>query len=115
MHEVGHIKALERVQRKAARYVLGRHRRTESVSEMLKILGWESLESRRKRNRPCGMYKIYKGDKAWRELRYKVEKPNFIGRNDHKSKIKCRAQRTNVKKISYLNKSIVDWNGLPED
>ena len=52
------IHKLEMVQRRAARYVTNRHRNMSSVSNMLQILNWRSLEDRRKDARMCMMYKI---------------------------------------------------------
>ena len=46
-HEKGLILELERVQRRAARFVKGDYRFDSSVSEMIKSLGWNSLEDRR--------------------------------------------------------------------
>jgi len=44
---VGSIKKIESVQRRAARFTLGRYRRTSSVNAMLTHLNWEPLASRR--------------------------------------------------------------------
>ena len=107
------MKKLEKVQRKAARYVLGKHKKTESVSEMLRVLRWESLQERRKRSRLCGMFRIMSGERAWKEFGKDIAKPSFVGKNDHQFKIKCRSQRTNAKQFSFLNRTIMDWNDLP--
>jgi hypothetical protein len=114
-HEVGQLKAIEKVQRKAARYVMGKHKKTESVSKLLAELGWSSLERRRKINRLCALFRTLKGENAWGDLRKKVENPNYIGRNDHQFKVKCRSQKNNVKKFSFLNRTILDWNSLPAE
>ena len=55
------IQTLEMVQRRAARYILSRHRNTSSVSDMLQSLNWRSLENRRKDARLCMMFKIDRG------------------------------------------------------
>ena len=49
---------LESIQRRAARFVLNKHQRTESVTTMLETLGWKSLEERRKNARLLMFYKI---------------------------------------------------------
>ena len=67
-HFKGDVKKLEKVQRKAARYVLGKHKKMESVSEMLRVLGWERLQERTKRSRLCGMFRIMSGERAWKEF-----------------------------------------------
>ena len=58
--QASHIKKLEQVQRRAARFVYNDYSTTTPgcVSNMLKDLNWESLESRRRQSRLCMMYKI---------------------------------------------------------
>ena len=61
LHQKGHISKLEKVQHRGARYVLGKphnpHSR-DSVSDMISGLGWESLETRRKKSSLIFLYKI---------------------------------------------------------
>ena len=52
---------IEKIQRKAARFVLNNFRRKASVSEMLHDLGWQSLDSRRQDQRLVLFYKIING------------------------------------------------------
>jgi hypothetical protein len=52
------IDKIEKVQRRAARYVTGRHRNKSSVNTMLEDLKWKSLQTRRKEARLIMMYKI---------------------------------------------------------
>ena len=51
------ISALERVQKKAARFCLQNFNTTASVTDMLSKLKWDSLEITRKKNRLTLMYK----------------------------------------------------------
>lgn len=53
--------ALERVQRKAARFVTGNYDRTTSVTEMLQDLQWDTLETMRRHARLSTMYKMCHG------------------------------------------------------
>jgi hypothetical protein len=46
-----HIDAIERVQRRAARFVTNKYRNTFSVGNMLQHLEWRSLQDRRKDSR----------------------------------------------------------------
>ena len=48
---------VERVQRAAARYVLNDYNFTSSVTDMLKILNWQTLENRRIQNTLILLYK----------------------------------------------------------
>ena len=52
-----YIKQLEGVQRRAARFVLNRHERRSSVSEMISYLKWQPLEHRRAAQRLTFLYK----------------------------------------------------------
>ena len=58
------IYALERVNRRAAHYVIGDYHRLSSVSGMLWSLGWSTLEDRRREARLTLFYKIVKGEIA---------------------------------------------------
>ena len=42
-----YIKAIEKVQRQAARWVLNRHQQTSSVEDILEILDWPTLPSKK--------------------------------------------------------------------
>ena len=53
--------ALERIQRKAARFVTGSYDRTTSVTEMLQDLQWDTLEMMRRHARLSTIYKICHG------------------------------------------------------
>jgi hypothetical protein len=59
------------------------------------------------------MYKIVTGEIAWEHIGKEISKQNFVGKNNHQFKIKFPSQRTNLKKFSYLNRTIFDWSGLP--
>ena len=50
--------AIERVQRRAARYVCNNFRRTANVTAMLKSLEWDTLEERRYKSRATMLFKI---------------------------------------------------------
>ena len=52
------ISTLERVERKAARFCLQTFNKTASVTTMLSDLKWDTLETRRKKNRLNLMYKL---------------------------------------------------------
>lgn len=57
-HSNLHIDKLEQVQRSAARFVTGDHRRTSSVTDMITNLQWPSLEQRRLKSQLIMFYKI---------------------------------------------------------
>jgi hypothetical protein len=53
-----HKNKIEMVQRRAARYVLNRYHNTSSVTEMMNLLKWPLLQTRRQHYRLIMMYKI---------------------------------------------------------
>ena len=53
--------AIEKVQRRAARWVSSRHRQTSSVNTMLDALNWPTLQERRRRARLEMFYKFHYG------------------------------------------------------
>lgn len=55
------VNKIEIVQRRAATFVNNDYSRHSSVSQMIKSLGWDSLERRRLINQTCMFYKIYRG------------------------------------------------------
>ena len=58
IHATESFDKIEMVQPRAARYTLNRYGNTESVTNMLDELGWDTLETRRKKSRLVVFYKI---------------------------------------------------------
>jgi len=69
---------------------------------------------RRKIARMCALYKAYTGDRAWKATGDRLQAPSYLSRVDHHWKIRARKQRTDMGKYSFVNRSITDWNQLPE-
>jgi hypothetical protein len=100
----GQIRELDRVQRKAGKFAQNTNR-----------LSWETLASRRKIARLCALYKAYRGESAWEEIRDRLERPHCLSRVDHNHKIRNRRQRTDIGKYSFVNRTIEQWNQLPAE
>jgi len=62
----------------------------------------------------CALYKTYTGERVWKAIRDRLRAPSYISRVDHYWKIKARKQRTDIGKYSFVNRSITNWNKLPE-
>ena len=60
-HTKGKTQQVEKVQRRAARWVSGNYERLASVSDMIATLGWRSLEQRWADAGLCPFYKIIHG------------------------------------------------------
>ncbi|PNF35361.1 hypothetical protein B7P43_G02575 [Cryptotermes secundus] len=97
------ITALDRVQNKAAKFA---HYTDGSV--------WESLAQRRMIARMCSLYKAYSGDRAWKDIGDRLQASYDVSRVDHLRKIRAKKIRTDVGKFSFVNRTIADWNQLPE-
>jgi ribonucleases P/MRP protein subunit RPP40 len=98
----GQVRALDRVQKRAAKFALNTSRPN-----------WETLASRRKLSRVCALYKAYSGERAWKTIGDRLQRPHYWSRVDHKRKIRTRGQRTDIGKYSFVNRTIQDWNQLP--
>ena len=75
---------------------------------------WESLAQRRKIARRCALYKTYTGERAWKAIGDRLQAPSYLSRVNHYWKIRVRKQRPDIGKYSFANRSITDWNKLPE-
>jgi hypothetical protein len=62
----------------------------------------------------CALYKAYNGERAWEDIRDRLQAPYYRSGVDHCWKIRFRKIGTDVGKISFVNRTIVDWNRLPE-
>ena len=112
-HQKDQIASLEKIQRRAARFVSNDHRRTSSVTEMIKILKWPSLEQRRKAARLTTLYKISKGDVkvACKDLKHAPSR----ARRGHDQQYVRQASRKDIRHQSFFPRTIREWNNLPQD
>jgi len=62
----------------------------------------------------CALYKAYTAERAWKVIGDRSQVPSYLTRVDHYWKIRARKQRTDIGKYSFVNRSITDWNKLPE-
>jgi hypothetical protein len=99
---------LEKVQRRAARWVTGRFHNTSSVTDMLNFLGWRELAQRRVDSRLSVMYKIVHGLVAIPMGVYCTLQRDMV----HLKQIVCRTQ---YYQFSFFPRTISDWNKLPRD
>ena len=79
------------------------------------ISNWETLASRRKLPRIRALFKAYSGERAWKVIGDKLQRPHYLSRRDHERKIRGRRQRTDIEKYSFVNRTIQDWNQLPAE
>jgi hypothetical protein len=115
-YEEKHKTAIEKVQRRAARYVLNRYHNRSSVSNMLQLLEWRPLQERRKISRLSALYKIKNETMLCSSLRPQLKplsnRNRRHGNNMQYQRIDC---KTNYRAGSFLPRTIPEWNSLPQD
>ena len=110
-HHKKYIRLLEMVQRRAARFVLGRYSNTSSVTDMLHHLQWETLEQRRSVACLVTFYKVQNSLVA-------VSLPHFVVRPErprpgHPHQFQLPFCATEAYRNSFFPKAIRLWNALP--
>lgn len=104
---------LDNVQRRAARFVKNDYRRTTSVSQLVAQLGWDSLSDRRKTAR---LSLFYKGLHGLAAVPVDQLKPSSrCTRHSSTNTFHSLSARIDCYKNSFLPRTVVDWNALPDD
>ena len=101
---------IERVQRRAARFVKIRYSRYSSVSDMLDVLGWTPLSQRRQEARLILFYKIING-LAQVPFECVLVEAYKSTRRKHNMKFEI-GHTTSQYGQSFFPKTINAWNGL---
>ena len=107
------IDKIEKVQRRAARYVLNRFHNTSSVTGMIESLGWRSLEYRRIDASLCLFYKIVHGLVLIPTNHYMIP-PFRSTRLHHDFAYQIPHSNCNYHKFSFFPRTIRVWNALPQ-
>ena len=113
-HSEENIKTLEKVQRRASRWVCHRFRQTSSVDEMLEGLKWPTLALRRKRARLTSLYKL-DNDLISISSKY-LPSPSTRRRSNkkfHARTYDIPYSRTLYRQKSFFPRTIPEWNELP--
>ena len=103
---------IEKVQRRAARFVSNRYHNTSSVTEMMKDLNWVPLEVRRLRFRLLFFYKVV-------NFLVAVPTQNLLSPLDHRTRHFSPHSYRHIQtskdcyKYSFFPRTIVQWNQLP--
>ena len=110
-HGSGLVNDVEMVQRRAARFVLSKYGRNESVTDMLSELEWQTLESRRMVARLSLFYKMY-NHLIPLDVSETVLPPSHTGPRDHKCKVNRIPSRLLQYHSSFFPRTIRQWNNL---
>jgi hypothetical protein len=73
---------------------------------------WETLASRRKLSRICALFKAYSGEREWKAIGDRIQRPHYLSRVDRDRKIRRRRQKTDIGNHSFVNRTIHHWNQL---
>ena len=119
-HQAYNIRKLEQVQKRAARFVSGQYMTKEnrdkiSTTKLVKDLGWETLQSRRRKNAVTVMYKAINGQLAIPDhyipkpaLRSSLRRSNSTSYQRPQSRIDCHRN-------AFWPRTIPIWNSLPTE
>ena len=105
------IRELEKVQRKAIRFVKNSYDKTASVTQMLKDAGWESLEERRSSQR-IKLLDKFRETSFIEDVKSIMRPPCYIGRSDNARKIREIDARTERFKNSFFPRTIRENNRI---
>ena len=112
-HHQTEIDKIEKVQRRAARFVQGDYKYTSSVTAMLEKLKWTSLEQRRKNKRVKFLANILSNKVAVNKHLLIPAKERT--RRTHKYQLELITSKRDYRKYSFFPRTVRDWNALPPD
>ena len=113
-HTKANIDCIEMVQRRAARWVLGRYHNKSSVTDMLAHLGWRSLQLRRIDTRLTMLYKMRNGLVSLDTSSYLIPMTG-IASSAQPHKYLVPPTKTQVHQYSFFPRTISVWNRLPHE
>ncbi|XP_072036699.1 uncharacterized protein [Amphiura filiformis] len=92
---------LEKIQRRAVRFVCNDFRRTSSVTAMLNALQWDTLETRRKAARLSMFHKIHHGQTAIPAGKF-LQPVTRLSRHNHSESYKLKTSNKDCHKFSFF-------------
>jgi hypothetical protein len=99
----GHVGALERLQKGAAKFA-----NTDET-------GRETSVERSMVARLCALYMAYTRGRAWKAIGHRRSRPSYLSRVHHNRKIGLESKEQIIGKYSFINRTITNWNKLPAD
>jgi hypothetical protein len=77
-------------------------------------LDLESLAQHRKIAHSYALFEAHTIEREWKATRDRLQASSCLSRVDLNWKITARKQRTDVRKHSFVNRTITDWNKPPK-
>ena len=107
------INNLEKINRRAARFVTGDYHPISSMSSMLRSLGWSDLKDRRCDTWVALLFKIINGDVAVSADDLHLEPADRRTRSNHRHNYKHKGASTPELQNFFHYRSTSEWNSLP--
>ena len=115
-HQADDIDSIDKIQRRAARWVNNRFRRTSCVDKMLQDLKWPSLKIRRKKARLEMFYKFHNKLVTINSKYCPKPSTQRLGRRRNNTcAYNIPQTRTLYRQSTFFPRTIPDWNHLPEE
>lgn len=111
-YETGLINMIERVQRRAARFILSRYSQTDSVTEMLQLLKLPPLAERRHVARLKFLFLLWKRHFNINATHYLVPQRGRASRGTHEHNFRISQLHINAYANSFFPRTINQWNRL---
>ena len=112
-HTASAAQRLEAVQRRAARFVTNRYRRTSSVTNMIEHLQWEPLTARRHHARLVMFYKIHT-ERVAIQMPLQSKNRRAPTRNENSPSYVIPSSTTDYHRLSFFPRTVREWNCLPD-
>ena len=108
------IDKLEKIQRRAVRFICGDYQRDSSVTNMREMIKLPTLEERRKRTRLTIFYKITTNQIAIPIPTYITQRQRSTRRSQNQRFIRL-GSNMDAYKYSFFPRTLKDWDDLPQD
>ena len=105
--------SIEKVQRRAARFIKSDYSRESSVTEMIRDLGWQDLASRRKDLRLALLFKVVNGHTAVTVSDLELSTADSRTRRNHPFKFSTKRASSKEFNNFFPRNTVTDWNNLP--
>ena len=110
------LQTIEKVQRRAARWVTNRHHQTSCINSIIDSLAWPTLQQRRKKARLEMFYKFHhRLVTIDSEYLPQPTENRSIHRKNNTHSYNIPYCRTQYRHMSFFPRTIPKWNSLPQE
>ena len=83
--------------------------------KLLSLLTSQIIRNREQWPRVGRLYEAYCGERVWKDVGGRLERPQYWNRTGHSRKLGAGGRETDIRKYSFVNRTIEDWNRLPAE